>query len=172
MSWTNNARIINEESFETAADIPVSKPDNVVHLSKARVKNALNINDIPDLSELENANKWMKINYDTVRKIFAKYPQLNLETFKSYFFSWYNKIILISSPETIDLIDLEQLKPWDDIIEHILEKVKMSEGEFKEKTKWKLDFLTFPNMSELSVAQKYFYEKIKDAMPTTEIVFW
>lgn len=145
---------------------------SILEKSKKIILNVLDIRNMEEFIKLEKENKWITLNYETILNIFQKYPHLDIEEFKKYFFWWFNKNILQCSPWILDYIDLEKLSPGDDIIEHVLGKLTMTEEEFKSKTDWKLDFLTFPNLSQWSISQLYFYNKLSQSIPWTEIIFW
>lgn len=125
------------------------------------------------LSNIERTQKSFSYNKDTLATLLEKYPQLTSEQFQQYFLSnIYNKNLLMCSPEIIDMIDLSELSPGDDLVEYILKKISLSESEFNQKVNGKIDTLTFPNLSSGDVAQWYFFSKLKNLLPETKIIFW
>ena len=125
------------------------------------------------LSKIERSEKWFAYNKDTLAALLDKYPSLTVSEFHSYFLSsTYNKNLLMCAPEIIDMIDLNNLSPGDDIVEHIIQKISLSESDFRQKVQWKMDTLTFPNLSSGDVAQWYFFSKLKNLLPETKIIFW
>lgn len=125
------------------------------------------------LKEVERNERWFHFRQDTLEAIFRKYPNMSINKFKAFFLSnIYNKNILMNNPEIINYLDLENIAPWDDLIAEVIDRVSMSKETFESRIKWKFDVLTFPNLSSVDVAQWYFFEKLKNLMPNTQIVFW
>ncbi len=125
------------------------------------------------LKEIEKQEKWFHFRQDTLEAIFRKYPNLSFSKFKEYFFcNTYNKNILMNSPELIDLIDLENIEPWKDLVWLVIDDISIPKTFFDEAIKWKFDILTFPNLSSTDVAQWYFFKKLKSFLPDTQIIFW
>lgn len=125
------------------------------------------------LKDVEKEEKWFRFRQDTLEAIFKKYPNMTLKQFNSFFLIWiYNKNILMNNPEILDLLDLENINPWDDLIAIVIEKISLSKKEFEKKTLWKFDVLTFPNLSSTDIAQWYLFEKLKSFLPWTQIIFW
>jgi len=125
------------------------------------------------LKDVEKEEKWFHFRQDTLEAVFRKYPNMSFSKFKEYFF-WniYNKNILMNNPEVVDYLDLENIKPWEDLIALLIDKISITRDEFSKNIKWKFDVLTFPNLSSIDVAQWYFFQKLKIFFPDTKILFW
>ncbi|MGB2111186.1 MAG: hypothetical protein ACPHY8_05040 [Patescibacteria group bacterium] len=79
---------------------------------------------------------------------------MSIENFQKYFLDGiYNKNILRTNPEIIDLLDLDNIEPGSDLIEIVINKVSMSQDDFEKHTHGKIDKITIPNMSSTDVAQ-------------------
>lgn len=126
-----------------------------------------------ELHTLEKTQKGFVAEKETLKAFFEKYPQISVDHFRSLFLQWtYNKNLFMCSKEIIDIIDLNEISPWDDLIEYVLKKIALSWDDFQEKVVWKIDLLTFPNLAAGDVAQWYFFEKLKTILAWTQIVFW
>lgn len=125
------------------------------------------------LKKVETEEKWFRFRQDTLEAIFKKYPNMSFSKFKEFFF-WniYNKNILMNTPEVIEILDLENIEPWSDLIWFVIDRLSMSKDDFEKKIKWKFDVLTFPNLSSSDVAQWYFFDKLKAFLPDAQIIFW
>lgn len=124
------------------------------------------------LEKIEKYEPWFKYNKYTLNYLFEKYPNITLEEFSSIFLNnTYNKVILMCDKEIFTILDLNNINPWDDLIEHIMDKISLTNDELNNKIAWKIDFLTFPNLSTLDTAQSYFYEKMTKLLPNTKIIF-
>ncbi|MDD3145181.1 MAG: hypothetical protein PHV23_03650 [Candidatus Gracilibacteria bacterium] len=142
--------------------------------TKKNIDSRLNIlNHVYDLlKDIEKSEKGFRFRQDTMEAIFRKYPNMSLSQFKSFFLgNVYNKNILMNNPEIIDYLDLENVKPGEDLISIVIDGISMSKEEFDEKVKGKFDILTFPNLSSTDVAQGYFFSKLKTFLPDTQIIF-
>lgn len=128
---------------------------------------------ISRLKEIEKKEKWYFFQEQTINALFEKYPNLSISEFEQYFLIWtYNKNILMCSSEIIDILNLEEITPWSDLVEYIINKISISKEKFDEEIIWKMDILTFPNLAAWDVAQWYFFDKLKKLLPQTQIIFW
>lgn len=128
-------------------------------------------NEIISKLEKEKIN-WYSYNIDTLNALFKKYHNLSIEDFEKYFLVWiYNKNILSCSPWIIDLLDLEKITPWDDLIEYIINKISITKEVFNDNI-LNLNLLTFPNLTRWDVAQWYFFNKLQTLLPHTKIISW
>jgi len=126
-----------------------------------------------ELKILEKTQKWFSFKENTLQAFFKKYPDISVWDFKLFFLNGtYNKNIFMCSEEIIELLDINEINAWDDIIEYVIKKLSLSHKDFEEKVVWKIDTLTFPNLAAGDVAQWYFFEKLKTLLPGTQIIFW
>ncbi len=127
--------------------------------------------EIIKLLEKEKVN-WYNYNKETLDKILEKYKFMSIDDFKKYFLVWtYNKNILSCSPWITDLLILEEITPWDDLIEYIINKISITKKSFDESIS-SLSLLTFPNLSKWDTAQWYFFNKLQTLLPNTKIISW
>lgn len=171
MSWIDN----HKPGLNTAYTSQNPQVSTTISITKSSIDTRLNVlwHVYDFLKEVEKNEKGFRFRQDTLEAIFSKYPSLSFSKFKEYFFcNTYNKNILMNAPELIDFIDLENIKPWTDLIEIVTESISISKEDFENKVKWKFDVLTFPNLSSTDVAQWYFFNKLKFFLPDTKIIFW
>lgn len=171
MSWIDN----HKPGLNTAYTSQNPQVLTTISSTKSSIDTRLNVlwHVYDFLKEVEKNEKGFRFRQDTLEAIFSKYPSLSFSKFKEYFFcNTYNKNILMNAPELIDFIDLENIKPWTDLIEIVTESISISKEDFENKVKWKFDVLTFPNLSSTDVAQWYFFNKLKFFLPDTKIIFW
>lgn len=126
-----------------------------------------------ELKDLEKTEKWFCVQEATLDAFFQKYPHISADEFRKLFLQWtYNKNIFMCSAEIIENIDLNEIQPWDDIIQYFIQKISISKEEFIEKIVGKIDILTFPNLAHEDIAQGYFYNKLQWLLPGTKVIFW
>lgn len=126
-----------------------------------------------ELKDLEKTEKWFCVQAATLDAFFKKYPHISADEFREFFLQWtYNKNIFMCSAEIIENIDLDELQPWDDIIQYFIQKISISKEDFTDKVVKKINTLTFPNLAVWDVAQWYFFHKLKWLLPESEIIFW
>lgn len=125
------------------------------------------------LRKIEQSDKWFLFRQDTLEYIFKKFPSMSVNDFEKFFLQGiYNKNILRNSPEVIDYLELDNITPWSDLIEIIIEQICLSENDFNELINDKIDVITIPNMVTTDVAQGYFKEKLQYFLPDTKVIFW
>lgn len=128
---------------------------------------------IKELRALQKNQKGFYLEEKTLSTFFEKYPDISLSHFKSLFLhGTYNKNIFMCSQEIIEVINLDEISPGDDIIEYVIKKIALCKEEFEQNVVGKIDMLTFPNLAAGDVAQWYFFEKLKKLLPGTDIIFW
>lgn len=124
------------------------------------------------VKEIESNIKWYRFRQDTLDYIFKKYPSMSVDEFKWYFLTGiYNKNILSNYPEVIDLLDFDNIEPWEDLISIVISKVSLHEKDFHKSIDWVFDKITIPNMTSTDVAQWYFKWKLEESLPWTEVIF-
>lgn len=125
------------------------------------------------IDQIEKIEKWFKANRETIKAFLEKYPELSVEEFEEYFLEWtYNKNLLMCQPDIVETLDLQDIIPWSDLIEILIDRIWLSQVEFEKRVLWKLDILTIPNFCTTDVAQWYFYRKLQEILKWVNIVFW
>lgn len=125
------------------------------------------------LKEIEKNTKWYNFRQDTLDYIFKVYPFLGIEDFKKFFLEGvYNKNILSNNPEIIDLLNLDEIEAWSDLIEIVIDKILLEKEDFENSIDWAFDKITVPNMIMMDTAQWYFKTKLETFLPWTEVIFW
>lgn len=167
--WVEEHQNINQKNIQKS-DI-----FHTIEWVKYNLESVLsNISQAYDLlREIEQSTKWYLFRQDTLEAVFKKYPSMSIENFQKYFLDGiYNKNILRTNPEIIDLLDLDNIEPGSDLIEIVINKVSMSQDDFEKHTHGKIDKITIPNMSSTDVAQWYFKSKLEEFLPQSEVIFW
>lgn len=123
---------------------------------------------------LTSLNEWITYNSETIKAFFIKYPHISEENFKKIFLTWdYNKNILMQNHQVLDLFDFNEIKPWTDLIEIFIQKIWISDNDFKKKLeKLDIDFITFPWLAKANIAQENFYNKLVKKLKKTKVFFW
>lgn len=176
MSNDKNNKLDEGLSFSSTPPEHLKSPIlSAISSTKTNIDTRLSIlsNAYEFLKDIEKKEKWYKFRQDTLEYLFRKYPSMSFSKFKEYFFcNIYNKNILMNAPEVLDVIDLEKISSWSDLVSIVIDSISIDKETFDLLVKEKFDVLTFPNLSSTDTAQWYFFEKLKSFLPETEILFW